>query len=1229
MEDNQLTQPILNPISAFDATQQYTFTFVVIGGNQVVANMLTINDNSDGSQVYQATQSTMRLEHVLPANTLENGHYYSVTVQTIDNAEQLSEASVAVPFYCYSTPSLTISNMPSSGTINNNSYTFQGAYSQSEGEALNSYQFTLYNNNREVISQTSLIYYSSDSSLQYTFTGMSSNTSYFIELSGQTVNGTQITSGILPFNVNYSSSASFAICDLVNDCENGYIQISSNVVAIQGNSNPEPPIYIDDKEVDLREDGSYVNWDSGFNIQNDFTMRAWGRNFNPYEDIINMSNNQDSDEDPNRINMKWMLGDIEKELPEYNSFSNNFVNLQDSIEEDIQDFMICGNSVQKSREGNNLYNIADVNSQSSLATVDSNNWVTINKTEPQSTVNYNNFFIKSSTEIQTSSTYYLVLEIKELSGNGTLVLSQDLTTSPSQIETNISRSFSDLSVGKRKYTVTTAGSFEGIDELIRTFVAYKVGQTGKIVFRVSLLEENPDLDSFVYERYGVSPSTHYPSDIYSLGDIKNLINVEDFNITYSQQYSQDTNTQFILKPNYTYTLSFDYLINNATTDLYYSIGYGTTSYTTDIATQIQYNTQIEGRNYYTFTVPANIPENNYLWIKFGQTIILADINVDISNIQLEKGIYNTAYQSPSIYNIYNVIAQKNVFDNNETLYIKDNNTTHTTITNGYNIVPTSTTEETYLAIGYNNVLQEGNTYAISLNSLGQFDSIKLYMTEKGSQEIYSEIELTNNSFIAPSNLYDLQICIYVDNSSLDNYAEIWNIQIEANTTPTTYESYNGIVSTFSLDDTLKSTPYTRDLICLKSPNILNKSGEADVIGDEDYYYSQLGTTSYNISYINEDNNVISSLDITNGVLHTPANCVKIKVNNLNSEDITDNRLQINRGSSAFGYYPYFENPSIIRWVKRVILDGVTNGKKCTYVNASYSTQTQIAIGMGDNILMNTVALCNIASPVASGQFGVVNTITVSQDTETVWLHIEPGLFQETATISDVNTWLNNLYTQGSPVYIDYITKNPEITELTEQQITLLQNAKSNQGITNIYMNNSYPALLTGEYANSYSVQETQNAYVILRCYNNNNLPYIITSNYIDIPSDTDKVFIWVRRVNNIFDLKIENLGNYSEGGGGDDTTDPVVTIEANPVITSNSITITVNAIDDTGLRTIRFSKNNGSTWDEERAIDGLSITEEYTFADLTGDTQYTIRVEAIDLSGNIGGISEQLTTAAS
>ena len=53
-----------------------------------------------------------------------------------------------------------------------------------------------------------------------------------------------------------------------------------------------------------------------------------------------------------------------------------------------------------------------------------------------------------------------------------------------------------------------------------------------------------------------------------------------------------------------------------------------------------------------------------------------------------------------------------------------------------------------------------------------------------------------------------------------------------------------------------------------------------------------------------------------------------------------------------------------------------------------------------------------------------------------------------------------------------------------------------------------------------------NAYITLKCWNGNVMPYFVHSNYIDIPKETDKVFIWVRKKNNIFDLKIENLGDY-------------------------------------------------------------------------------------------------------
>ena len=346
MAIQQLTQPIINPIAAFDATQNHVITFLAIGGAQVVGNRIVISDNQTGKTVYDNRVITMQLAHTIPANTLTNGGYYNVVIYTIDSANNFSQASVPVPFYCYSQPTLTINNIPASSTIENGTYTFQGSYVQQENEILNSYQFILYDSNKTVLSQSDVIYYSSNNSLSYTFVGMSNDTSYYIELKGQTVNNTEITTGLLYFTVRYSQPASFAIVDLVNDCENGFIQISSNIVAIDGKSNPEPPIYIDNKEVDLREPDSWVRWDEGFNIKNDFTMRVWGRDFNDFEPIITLSNKNNTDSEPNKIEMKWMIADIMKILPDYTLVSGKNISIVDGYKTDINDLAIYGNSEQ-------------------------------------------------------------------------------------------------------------------------------------------------------------------------------------------------------------------------------------------------------------------------------------------------------------------------------------------------------------------------------------------------------------------------------------------------------------------------------------------------------------------------------------------------------------------------------------------------------------------------------------------------------------------------------------------------------------------------------------------------------------------------------------------------------------------------------------------------------------------------------------------------------------------
>ena len=49
---------------------------------------------------------------------------------------------------------------------------------------------------------------------------------------------------------------------------------------------------------------------------------------------------------------------------------------------------------------------------------------------------------------------------------------------------------------------------------------------------------------------------------------------------------------------------------------------------------------------------------------------------------------------------------------------------------------------------------------------------------------------------------------------------------------------------------------------------------------------------------------------------------------------------------------------------------------------------------------------------------------------------------------------------------------------------------------------------------TFASQSAEKAYFILRAYNQIN-NYVIYSNYIDIPSPTQKIHVWIKRVNNI------------------------------------------------------------------------------------------------------------------
>lgn len=283
-----LTQPILYNVAAFDASQSETFRFNVVGGDQVDRNKLTIKNNATLEVVYESTQTTMKFEHVLPANTLSNGVYYNATITTIGLDGAQSVPSQPIQFWCYTAPEFEFTNL-GTGVVGNSSYSFMVSYAQAQNELLSSYVFNLYNDSNILISSSSTKYNTSTppTIFSYLFVGLTNNTKYYIECNGVTAENTQITTGRIEFIVKYQSSSSSSYLTLTNNCQRGYISIQSNIIGIDGHYekilHPEAePTYINDKEIDLSASTkALVYWDSGFNFSNNFTASIWGRDFTP------------------------------------------------------------------------------------------------------------------------------------------------------------------------------------------------------------------------------------------------------------------------------------------------------------------------------------------------------------------------------------------------------------------------------------------------------------------------------------------------------------------------------------------------------------------------------------------------------------------------------------------------------------------------------------------------------------------------------------------------------------------------------------------------------------------------------------------------------------------------------------------------------------------------------------------------------------------------------------
>lgn len=306
-----LIKPIMSIIAAFDATMEQTFSFVFNGGDQVVANQLTIKNQDTNKIVYQNKITSYAFQQTVPANILENGSYYTAYFNTYNVNGDESEASNTIQFNCYTTPTLVLINLPQDNLIENSNYTFGATYNQEQHEMLNSMEFELYDSTG-ILLERSDVYYGTQIipiTFTHTFSGFVNNETYSVKAIGISIDGMEVESELYTFTVRYQYPSMFNLLDLVNMCEKGCVKIESNTESIDGETPPEftPPLFLSsfqatdpsiyvqwgipfeyDMEnhqpisewtelslLDIHDYNNWVQWTQGFNIPMNFTFTSF------------------------------------------------------------------------------------------------------------------------------------------------------------------------------------------------------------------------------------------------------------------------------------------------------------------------------------------------------------------------------------------------------------------------------------------------------------------------------------------------------------------------------------------------------------------------------------------------------------------------------------------------------------------------------------------------------------------------------------------------------------------------------------------------------------------------------------------------------------------------------------------------------------------------------------------------------------------------------------------
>lgn len=333
-----LTNPFINTMPIFDATEGVTINLNVLGGDAISGYGYKIyNDDGSLTPIYTsgvtavandvASTSVRSFSLTLTSATgISNNHSYKIEpfTQAVESGNTVTATGQQVLFSCYTTPSYNLQ------------YLTNGFYIDLQDDVMftsTQQDFKIIFNTNDLLSQlipnyANVILYGIDSngnqntikeySPVYNFTqNQGDQRMWEVDISISDFTRTMDSQGTLisaserlydtfslslriftignfqPAEVvlyeglgcGYDAISNASVVSVTNLCNKGQIEITCTATNRQGKSNIalNDLVYIDNDEINLNTatygENAYVLWENYFTIGEPYTLRIWGRNF--------------------------------------------------------------------------------------------------------------------------------------------------------------------------------------------------------------------------------------------------------------------------------------------------------------------------------------------------------------------------------------------------------------------------------------------------------------------------------------------------------------------------------------------------------------------------------------------------------------------------------------------------------------------------------------------------------------------------------------------------------------------------------------------------------------------------------------------------------------------------------------------------------------------------------------------------------------------------------------